>query len=74
MQLKKLELYYQNENDPEAHFQLFSQFNKNSDLSKMKSCLEVFIAMYDCCYGYLEENRSLDRILNYLHYIKESNI
>ena len=72
--IKKLELYYQNENDPEAHFQLFTQFNKNSDLSKMKSCLEIFIAMYDCCYGYLERNRKYDRILNYLHYIKGHNV
>lgn len=72
--IKKLELYCQNENDPEAHFQLFSQFNKNSDLSKMKSCFEIFIAMYDCCYGYLERNRKSDRILNYLHYIKGHNV
>lgn len=69
--IRKLELYCRNENDPEANFSLTSQFNKNSDLSKTKLCLEIFIAIYDCCYGYLEKKCSPDRILNYLHYIKK---
>lgn len=68
--VRKLERYYQNKNDPEANFSFSSKFNKNSELSKLKQCLEIYLILYDCCYGYSEKQRSFDRILNYLQYIK----
>ncbi|MBN2285936.1 MAG: hypothetical protein JXI43_05770 [Tissierellales bacterium] len=62
--LKKLDIYY-NQEDDEHNFAIFKYFNKNMTMDSFISTFLKLLALYDCVYGYVQNKRNKDRILDH---------
>jgi hypothetical protein len=63
--IRKLDLYVSNKQDPEAYFSLAKTFNKNAEFDRVAKVFRNLLIVYYCCYGYCQERKELDRILDF---------
>lgn len=66
---KQLDLYYQNENDPEGNFTLERNFGIETTVAELIGTVLPLIALYDAVYGYCRPRKNKDRILDFISLI-----
>lgn len=66
---KQLDLYYQNENDPEGNFTLERNFGIGTTVAELVGTLLPLVALYDAVYGYCRPKKDKDRILDFISLI-----
>lgn len=61
---KRLDLYYQNEDDPENTFTLERQFGLDATMHDLTDTLQRLAVIYDAAFGYCRPKKDKDRILD----------
>jgi hypothetical protein len=67
---KRLDLYFQNKNDPENNFTLTREFGVKATGFELISTLLPLMALYDASYGYCRLKKDKDRIFDFLSLLR----
>ena len=71
---KKLDLYFQVDDDPENNFSLSRSFSENSHDAELTETFLVLLSIYDSCYFYCSKRKQYDRILSHYDKLKETGV